>query len=179
MSQRAVLLTKPGEKEIKVSFGEEGREEEILGLILGEEAGKYDLRVLVDHEKGESRGRVMIKGVVLGGGDLKMEGIIKIREEAQGVDEFLEMRVLLVGEEARARVEPKLEIEANEVKASHAATVGRIDKEEIFYLQSRGIGKKEAEKMLVEGFLREVVERVKDREKRRKIREKIQDIILA
>src|SRR3989344_9349435 len=88
--------------------------------------------------------------------------MIKIVKDANGVDDFLEMRLLLLDSKSQAVAEPKLEIEANEVKASHAATVGKIDEEELFYLQSRGVKRTEAEKLVIDGFLSEVVSRIED-----------------
>jgi len=73
------------------------------------------------------------------------------------VEDFLEMKLLVLDGKSSAVAEPKLEIMANEVKASHAATVGRVDEEEMFYLTARGICRKNAEKMIVEGFLEKSV----------------------
>src|SRR3989344_9660611 len=88
--------------------------------------------------------------------------MIKIVKDDKGVDDFLEMRLLLLDAKSQAVAEPKLEIEANEVKASHAATVGKIDDEGLFYLQSRGVKQGEAEKLIVTGFLNQVIEKIED-----------------
>jgi Fe-S cluster assembly scaffold protein SufB len=68
------------------------------------------------------------------------------------------MRILLLDKQSSAVAEPKLEIENNDVKASHAATVGKIDEDQLFYLESRGVNINEAKKLIVEGFLKEVEE---------------------
>ena len=94
---------------------------------------------------------------------MRVEGMIKIDKGANGVDDFLEMRLLLLDDKSQAVAEPKLEIETNEVKASHAATVGKIDEEQVFYLTSRGITGKEAERLIVDGFLNQVVDKIEDR----------------
>lgn len=151
-----VLLDKPGSKEINVRFGKEGEEVEVWGLILGQDKGDYELKVVSDHKVGRTFGRVVIKGIAENGARVKVTGVVKIDKGAQGVDDFLEMRLLLLDSQSWATAEPQLEIEANEVKASHAATVGQIDAEQLFYLESRGIGKREAKSMIVEGFLKEV-----------------------
>lgn len=160
--QEVVVLSEPGKKELTVSFDREGGEEEILGIITATTPGDYYLKILVDHKVGKSFGRVMVRGIAKNGARVQVEGMIKIGKDANGVDDFLEMKILLLDEESQAVAEPKLEIEANEVKASHAATVGKIDPEELFYLQSRGLTKKEAEKLIVDGFLSEVVSRIED-----------------
>ena len=84
--------------------------------------------------------------------------MVKIGKEARNTDSFLEMRVLLLDKKSSAVAEPKLEIENNDVKASHAATVGKIDEDQLFYLSSRGVDLDEANKLIINGFLKEVNE---------------------
>ena len=78
---------------------------------------------------------------------------ILIEKDAVGAEAFLRFKVLLLGENARAEVDPELEILCNQVKASHAASVGQIDEEQLFYLMSRGLSKQDAVKLIVEAFL--------------------------
>jgi Fe-S cluster assembly protein SufD len=152
--KKTFVLDKPGKKEVVILFTKEGEEVELKGRILGKEEGEYIVDVLVDHKVGKTFGRVSIKGIAKNGARIKVTGMIKIDEEAQGVDDFLEVRILLLDEKSSATAEPKLEIEANEVKASHAAAVGRIDEEQMFYLESRGMSKEGAEGLIVDGFLK-------------------------
>lgn len=161
-SQRVIILSEPGKKNLVVDFGKEGEEVEVIGLVIADKPGDYYLKVLVDHKVGKTFGRVMIRGIAKNGARVQVEGMIKIDKNANGVDDFLEMRLLLLDGLSQAVAEPKLEIEANEVKASHAATVGKIDEEELFYLQSRGIIKSGAEKLIVTGFLNQVVDKIED-----------------
>ncbi|OGD71852.1 hypothetical protein A3D09_01580 [Candidatus Collierbacteria bacterium RIFCSPHIGHO2_02_FULL_49_10] len=160
--QRVVVLDKPGKKDLVVDFGREGEEVEVLGLVIADQPGDYYLKILVDHKIGKTFGRVMVRGIAKNGAKIQVEGMIKIVKDANGVDDFLEMRLLLLDAKSQAVAEPKLEIEANEVKASHAATVGKIDDEELFYLQSRGIKQGEAEKLIVTGFLNQVIDKIED-----------------
>ncbi len=97
----------------------------------------------------------LMKAVVEDGGLLELYGKIKVMQTAVGTDTFLRQRVLLLGEKSRAVVVPELEIQTNEVKAGHAASIGRIDEEQLFYLMSRGLSKSEATKLLVKAFLDE------------------------
>lgn len=155
-------MKEPGRKELTVNFDEMGVEEEVLGLIVADKPGDYYLKIVVDHKVGNTFGRVMVRGIAKNGARVQVEGMIKIDKGANGVDDFLEMKLLLLDGKSQAVAEPKLEIEANEVKASHAATVGRIDEEEMFYLMSRGIKREETEKLIVDGFLAEVTDRIVD-----------------
>jgi Fe-S cluster assembly protein SufD len=100
-------------------------------------------------------GEVVVKAVVMENGFLDLSGIIKIKKRANLAQAFLRQKVLLVGENSRAEARPELEIETDEVKASHAASVGRIDEEEIFYLMSRGLSRSEAIELIVKAFLGE------------------------
>ena len=150
---KKIYLDKPGQIELIIPFEKVGEEVEVTGVIRGESKGDYEVNVVSDHKVGNTFGRVKIRGIAKNGANVKVTGMIKIDEGAQGVEDFLEMKLLVLDDKSSAVAEPKLEIEANEVKASHAATVGRIDEEEIFYLQSRGISRENAEKVIVEGFL--------------------------
>jgi Fe-S cluster assembly protein SufD len=96
---------------------------------------------------------MVMRAVVEEGGYLEMKGKIIIGKNIKNIDVFLEQRVLLTGAGARAVVIPELEIESNKVRAGHAASVGQIDEEQLFYLTSRGLNKQEAIKLLVEAFL--------------------------
>jgi len=78
---------------------------------------------------------------------------------------------MLAGEESRAKTIPCLEIEADDVKAGHAAAIGKVDAEEMFYLQSRGINKKDAEEMLVMSFFESQLGLIEDLETRDHVRD--------
>ncbi len=147
------VLDQPGEHKVYIPFETEGEEVEVVGLVRAVQAGEYNVDVVVDHIKGKSFGRVSVKAIAKNGARVKLSGMIKIREGANGVDDFLELRCLILDDKSTATAEPKLEIEANEVKASHAATVSKIDEEQLFYLSSRGIQRVESEEMIVNGFL--------------------------
>lgn len=144
---------KPGVYEVVVSFDHAGVEKEWVGILRAEEKGEYELRVTAEHTATSTRGRMVVRAVVSGGAHLKLSGIIKIHKDAQGTDNFLELRVLLLDDQSRATADPQLEIEANEVKAGHAASVSRIDAEQALYLMSRGLSKAAAEEEIIEGWL--------------------------
>jgi len=87
-------------------------------------------------------------------------GMIRIETEAGGGTEGYQVNNNLLLDDARARAIPGLEIIANDVRCSHGATVSRIDPEELFYLQARGLPKPDAESLIVQGFIRPIIERV-------------------
>lgn len=161
-------MDQPGKQVIKMPFVKEGENKELLGIILGRKRGVYELEVTAEHQTGRTFGRVVIAGIAEKGAQVAVKGTIKIDKQAQGVDDFLEMRMLVLDEQSSAIAQPQLEIEANEVKASHAATVGRLDEEGVFYLRSRGMKEEDARRMMVKGFLNRVVEQItEDKERER------------
>ena len=151
-----VVIRKPGVRRINLEFLDEGEEKELVVVVRGEERGEYQLDVVSEHRVGRTFGRVIVRGIAKNGAKVMVSGLIRIADQAQGVEDFLEMKLLVLDGKSGAIAEPKLEILANEVKASHAVTVGRVDEEQIFYLSARGICRENAEKMVVEGFLRDV-----------------------
>ena len=88
--------------------------------------------------------------------------MIQVDPGAQRTDAFQESRNLLLTDGAHADAIPGLEIEANDVRCTHAATVARLDDMQVFYLQSRGLTREEAERMLVGGFLEVIAGRLED-----------------
>ena len=87
-------------------------------------------------------------------------GVIEVAENAQKTDAYQTNKNLLLSKEARIDSIPNLHIKANDVKCSHGSSTGRVDEEELFYLCSRGLRKNEAEKLLVEGFLQDIIKKV-------------------
>lgn len=104
-------------------------------------------------EKSGEAGEILVKAVVEDGGSFEAKGMLKIVKGIKDVNVFLRYRVLLLGANSRAIVEPQLEIESNEIKAGHAASVGRVDEEQVFYLMSRGMSRQKAIELIVETFL--------------------------
>ena len=153
MTRIVKKYSKPGKWEVVIPFEKEGERVEWMGIVDAREPGEYELRVMADHKAPQTQGRITVRAVVGAGAHVKITGIIKIRKIAQETDDFLELRVLTLDKTARAVVEPELEIEANNVKASHAASVGQVDKEQVLYLMSRGLSGERAREEIVRGFL--------------------------
>lgn len=150
------LINKPGKHEINLQLSNEGENLEWLGTINAREVGDYEINLLISHLVPNTFGRVVIKGVAENGARVKVKGLVKIAKQAQETDSFLSMKILLLDKNSSAVAEPELEIEANRVKASHSASVGKIDEEQLFYLKSRGIEEKEAKNIIVEGFINDL-----------------------
>ena len=103
------------------------------------------------------------------------QGMIYVAPGAQKTDGYQANRNLVLSRAARADSIPGLEIMADDVRCTHGATVGKIDPEELFYLQSRGIPTKDAERLLVEGFFDPVVQRIPFEGVRERLRKSVSD----
>lgn len=143
----------PGKWEVVIPFDKAGDEIEWVGIVDSRQAGEYELRVVADHRVEKTKGRITVRAVAGKDAHVKITGLIRIAKEAQESDDFLELRVLTLDKSARAIAEPELEIEANNVVASHAASIGQVDKEQILYLMSRGLNNDQAIMQIVEGWL--------------------------
>jgi Fe-S cluster assembly protein SufD len=100
------------------------------------------------------------KGALRDGATAVWRGMIRVEPEAQQTNAYQENRNLLLSKKAHADSIPGLEIEANDVRCTHGATVGQVDREQLFYLMSRGLPRSEAERLIVSGFFAEVLGRI-------------------
>ncbi len=148
-----IVYDKPGRYEITIPFEVEGESLDWVGIVDGRRPGEYELHVVADHRARNTEGRVTVRAVAGEGAQVRLYGVIKIGKEAQQTNDFLELRILTLDKTARGLAEPVLEIEANEVKASHAASVGPVDPEQMLYLMSRGLSEKQAQEQIVNGYL--------------------------
>lgn len=143
---------------LKVQLAEENSEAHLRGLSrLGQERQNH-IHATVEHQAPNARSRQHFKAVLKDKSTYSFEGKILVRSAAQKTEAYQLSNVLLLSEEARANAKPNLEIFADDVKASHGATVGQLNKEELFYLRSRGLSLEEARQWLIDGFCREILD---------------------
>ena len=120
----------------------------------------HDFRTIQDHAAPHTTSDLLFKGAVQDHSKSVYTGLIRIRENAKGTTAFQTNRNLTLSEGAWAESVPNLDIQTNDVKCSHASTVGPIDEEQRFYLESRGIRPEVAERLVVLGFFNEVLEQL-------------------
>ncbi|HEU5373862.1 MAG TPA: SufD family Fe-S cluster assembly protein, partial [Ktedonobacteraceae bacterium] len=120
----------------------------------------YAIKTLSHHNALNTNAETLVKGVLTDASRVEFDGMIRIDPGAQYTASFLSDHTLLLSEESRAESIPGLEIGANEVSASHGATTGKIDEEQLFYLMVRGIPQAEAERIIVQGFFEPVLQRI-------------------
>jgi Fe-S cluster assembly protein SufD len=137
-----------------------GANSNMLGLYFGDGTQHFDHNTSQDHLAPAARSDLLYKGALDGDSRSVFRGIIRVARGAQQTDAYQTNRNLLLSDTSRADSLPKLEIEADDVKCSHGATVGQLDEETLFYLMSRGISRGQAERLVVLGFLGEVLQRL-------------------
>ncbi len=132
------------------------------GLYLTRGSEHVDHHTTVDHEVGHCRTHQLYKGILADQSRAVFNGKVFIRKDAQGTEAYQTNKNLLLSSDAEVDTKPQLEIDANDVKASHGAAIGSINPAELFYLQSRCISRSDAMSMLCRGFADDVVMRVTD-----------------
>jgi Fe-S cluster assembly protein SufD len=142
---------------------------EFNGVYFMEGKQHLDLDCLIHHIGTATSGDLLLHGALKDDSRSIFTGLIKIDPTAQQTNSYLKNENLMLDDTARADSIPSLEIEANDVRASHGATIGRIDEEYIFYLQSRGIPRPTAVRMVVEGFFYKVFDRMYNERVREKL----------
>lgn len=130
----------------------------VSGSLHGHQHDQQTVEVMMHHAAPNTKGDILIRGVFQDQSRGFISGLLRIDKKAQGVDSYFADDVLLF-DQAMAIAEPRLEILANDVRASHGSTTGRVDEEQLFYLMSRGLKKEVAEKMIISGFLNKVISR--------------------
>jgi Fe-S cluster assembly protein SufD len=138
----------------------QGGESDQLAVYFGDGTQMLDFRTLQDHNAPYTRSDLLFKGAVEDEARSVYSGLVRLRPPAQKANAFQTNRNLVLTEGARAESIPNLEIEANDVRCSHASTVGPIDEEQRYYLESRGIAPEEAERLIVLGFFDDVFDRL-------------------
>ena len=175
------LVVSLGGKTVRVAssteFTQPGGDTEMLGMYFAD-AGQYlENRLYVDHAVPNCKSRVTYKGALQGEkAHTVWVGDVLIRMAAEGTDTYELNRNLLLTDGARADSVPNLEIETGKIEgAGHASASGRFDDEQLFYLQARGITEIEARRLVVRGFLNEIIQQIDNEE----IRERLSNSIEA
>jgi Fe-S cluster assembly protein SufD len=133
---------------------------ELVGVFFTDHDQRYSINTLSDHAAIATNAETLVKGVLTDESRVEFDGMIRVRPKAQQTASFLSDHTLLLSDKCRAESIPGLEIGANEVSASHGATTGKIDEEQLFYLMVRGIPREEAERIIVQGFFEPVLQRI-------------------
>jgi Fe-S cluster assembly protein SufD len=146
--------------EVESVLSAPGGHSEMLGVYFTDGTQHFDHRSLQDHVAPNCSSELLYKGALKGHSRAVYSGWVHVRKDAQKTNAFQTNRNIVLSEDAKADSIPNLEIEANDVRCGHAASVGPVDEDVRFYMQSRGIPAEEAERLIVTGFFQEVLDRV-------------------
>ncbi|MDA1337874.1 MAG: SufD family Fe-S cluster assembly protein, partial [bacterium] len=127
------------------------------------------------HQTKNSNSTNIIKTILKDSAIFNFEGLIKIDKKAGQTNAFLTQNTLNLSQDSINHSVPSLEINADDVKASHAATTSFIDDQSLYYLKSRGINQKESENLIVRGFIQTVIDKIKDEEIKKEVEEKVEE----
>ena len=128
------------------------------GIILGDEGQHFDHQLFIDHAASHTQSRTFYKVGLMDQALSVFLGLVRIQKGARQTDSHLENRNLLLSDRAKADSIPKLEIESSDIiRCSHASSVGQVEEEQLFYLMSRGLSRRQAEKIILDGFFEPVL----------------------
>ncbi len=149
-----------GKVRLETKLAGPGSEARVTGGYAGGPGQHLDFDTIQEHAAPNTNSDLAFRGVLAAGSTAVWRGMIKVDPGAQQTDAFQESRNLLLSTEAHADAIPGLEILADDVRCTHAAAIAQIDKEQLFYLTSRGLDPAAAKSLIIEGFLESLVERL-------------------
>lgn len=138
----------------------QGAVSKLYGLVFGDENQHFTHHTLQDHTAPNTQSDLLFKAAVKDKARSVYTGLIHITKEAQRTSAFQTSRNMLLSDTAKADTIPMLEILADDVQCGHGASVGALDEDQRFYLMTRGLDRQNAERVIVEGFFEEVLQRV-------------------
>jgi Fe-S cluster assembly protein SufD len=148
-----------GKVRMETKLAGRGSGARVTGAYAGTGAQHLDYDTTQEHAAEDTTSDLAFRGVLSERATAVWRGMIRVDPGAQRTDAFQESRNLLLSKQAHADAIPGLEIEADDVRCTHAAAVAQVDAEQVYYLRAHGVGDAEAKRAIVEGFLQELVER--------------------
>jgi Fe-S cluster assembly protein SufD len=147
--------------QVETTIAGEHGDVQMLGVYFAEADQHFDMRTLQDHAAPRSTSDLLYKGALRDHSHTVYSGLIRVQRNAEKTDAYQANRNLVLSDHAKADSKPELEILNNDVRCTHGSTVGQVDDEQLFYLESRGISHDDAQRLIVEGFFEDVINRVR------------------
>jgi Fe-S cluster assembly protein SufD len=148
-----------GKVRMETKLGGPGSSAKVTGAYVGGGRQHLDFDTTQEHAAAHTTSDLAFRGVLADRATAVWRGMIRVDPGAQQTDAFQESRNLLLSGRAHADAIPGLEIEANDVRCTHAAAVAQVDPEQLFYLRARGMPESQAKRLIIDGFLQELAER--------------------
>jgi len=157
--KKTIVINTSGEYIIELNG--ENAEAIVVGGLIGRGDERIVIRTIQHHKSPNTVSDLLLKSVLYDQSVFDYDGLIRIDKKAQQSNAYQRNENLLLSDGAQAFSKPELEIEANDVRCTHGATIGMIDEEQVFYLMTRGLERKDAEQFIVDGFLQGAFDRMK------------------
>ena len=138
----------------------QGAAAEDVEVVFGAGEQRFDVVTNLTHEAPHTTGHVLAKGVLRDSARTIFKGMIRIEAGAKNSSSYLAEHAMILSKKARADAIPGLEINTNEVKATHSGSVSQVDEEQVFYMMARGLTLSEAQRLIIVGFLHPAVQRI-------------------
>jgi len=148
-----------GKVRMETKLAGRGSSAKVTGAYAGIGDQHLDYDTTQEHAAPDTVSDLAFRGVLGGSSTAVWRGMIRVDKDAQHTDAFQESRNLLLSPDSHADAIPGLEIEADDVRCTHAAAVAQVDAEQLYYLRSRGLSEEDAKRLVIDGFLQELVER--------------------
>jgi Fe-S cluster assembly protein SufD len=152
--------SKKGKVWIQNDLVGQGATSRVTGAYFADGTQHLDYDTFQEHAAPDTTSDFAFKGALRDKATAVWRGMIRVEDEAQRTNAYQENRNLMLSPETHAVPIPGLEILANDVRCTHGATVGRVDREQLFYLMARGLSQQEAERLIVRGFFQDVLDRI-------------------
>jgi Fe-S cluster assembly protein SufD len=152
--------SKKGKIRIENDLAGQGATSRVTGAYFADRSQHLDYDTLQKHLAPNTTSDFAFKGALRDKASAVWRGMIRVEKDAQKTNAYQENRNLLLSHEAHADSIPGLEIEANDVRCTHGATVSQVDRDELFYCMARGLSRGEAERLIVRGFYQEIFDRI-------------------
>jgi Fe-S cluster assembly protein SufD len=152
--------SRKGKTRIQNDLAGQGATSRVTGAYFADGDQHLDYDTFQEHIAPNTTSDFAFKGALRDQATTVWRGMIRVEHEAQKTNAYQENRNLLLSDQAHADSIPGLEILANDVRCTHGATLGQVDREQLFYLMSRGLSRPEAERLIVRGFFQDVLDRI-------------------
>ncbi|NHX35688.1 MULTISPECIES: Fe-S cluster assembly protein SufD [Halolamina] len=159
--------------DVETELDGEGSESQIVGAFFGHEDQHFDVNARVWHNAEHTTADLVTRGVLDDTARSVYEGVQDVGRDAWDTSSYQRENTLMLSDDSEADASPKLIIKNHDTEASHSATVGQVDQQDLFYMNSRGISPRQARNMLVEGFFVPVLEEIAVEE----FRDDVQDLV--
>jgi Fe-S cluster assembly protein SufD len=179
---KSVCVTEGGmtvRTDYHISLAGENAEALLNGVSMLRDKREAHTHIFIDHQAPNCRSYQLFKSVLKDFSRSSFEGKIMVRQAAQKTEAFQLNNNLLLNEHCHADSKPNLEIFADDVKASHGATVGQLDEEQLFYMRTRGFPEKAAKNLLIYGFTEQVIEMINLLSLKQMISQRVQGYLVA